>query len=243
MSIENNTDAKGKRKVIKDFLTTVLCTVLSILTMFAITKIIGYRQMSEMTMFDYVNGITIGSIGAELATSNEKDFIVPLTATVIFGIVTVLLAVATSKSRRLRSAVNGVPLVLLKGSHMYRENFKAAHMDVDEFLMQCRNQGYFELSQIECAILETNGSLSILPRSANRPLTPQDMNMAMNTAAVGSSVIIDGRVESAALKKAGLEEKWLKKNLAKLGFSSEKDVFYAYVSDGELYAYNDKPDK
>ena len=69
------------------------------------------------------------------------------------------------------------------------------------------------------------------------------MNMAINTAAVGSSVIIDGRIESESLKKAGLEEKWLKKRLAKLGFSSEKDVFYAYVSDGELYAYNDKPDK
>ena len=229
--------------MVKEFLTTALCTVLSILTMFAITKTVGYRQMSEMTMFDYVNGITIGSIGAELATSTEKDFIVPLTAAVIFGIVTVLLAVVTSKSRRLRAAVNGVPIVLLKGSHMYRENFKSAHMDVDEFLMQCRNQGYFELSQIECAILETNGSLSILPKSANRPLTPQDMNMAMNTAAVGSSVIIDGRIESESLKKAGLEEKWLKKRLAKFGFSSEKDVFYAYVSDGELYAYNDKSDK
>lgn len=236
-------DAEGMKTVAKDFLTTVLCTVLSILTMFAITKIIGYRQMSEMTMFDYVNGITIGSIGAELATSTEKDFIVPLTATVIFGVVTVLLAAATSKSRRFRSAVNGVPLVLLKGCHMYRDNFRAAHMDIDEFLMQCRNQGYFELSQIECAILETNGSLSILPGAAYRPLTPQDMNMAVNGSAAGSSVIMDGRVESEALKKAGYEKSWLEKNLAKLGFSSEKEVFYAYVSDGKLYAYNDKPKK
>ena len=223
-----------------EILTTVLCTVLSILAMFAVTRIIGYRQMSEMTMFDYINGTTIGSIGAELATSSADDFIHPFLATVIYGAVTVLLAVITSKSRKVRAAVNGTPLVLLKGSAMYRKNFKAARMDIDEFLMQCRNQGYFDLSQIECAVLETNGSLSILPKAANRPLTPQDAGIPVSSAAAGRAVICDGCVSESALKCEGLDRRWLDKSLAALGFSNEKEIFCACISDGRLIAYPDR---
>ncbi len=220
-------------------LETLLCTLLSVLAMFAITRIIGYRQMSEMTLFDYVNGITVGSIGAELATAKADEFLPPLLAMIIFGGVTVLLAVATSKSRRARGYINGTPLVLLKNGKIYRKNFSISHIDLDEFLMQCRNQGYFDLDEIECAVMETNGSLSILPKSAYRPATPQDLNISVATAVLPQPVILDGKVDIDALHRQGLNEIWLNKNLDSLGFSSPDKVFFAYASDGTLYAFPD----
>lgn len=220
-----------------NLLTTLLCTILSVLSMFAITKIIGYRQMSEMTLFDYVNGITVGSIGAELATAKADEFLNPLLAMIIFGAATVFLALLTSKSRRVRGYINGTPLVLLKNGKMYRKNFARVHIDIDEFLMQCRNQGFFDLSQIECVIMETNGSLSILPKSAYRPATPQDMNLSVAAASLPEPVILDGETDTDALHRQGLDEIWLQKNLNALGFSSSEDVFFAYAADGVLYAF------
>lgn len=216
---------------------TLLCTILSVLAMFAITKIIGYRQMSEMTLFDYVNGITVGSIAAELATSAHDNFLLPLVAMIIYGAIAVLLAVSTSKSRRLRGYVNGTPLVLFKNGKMYRKNFSRARIDIDEFLMQCRNQGYFELTQVECILIEANGSLSILPKAAYRPATPQDMNMCVPGASLPEPVILDGKVDADALHRQGLDKAWLDKNLATQGFSSPENVFFAYAEDGSLYAF------
>lgn len=218
---------------------TLLCTILSVLAMFAITKIIGYRQMSEMTLFDYVNGITVGSIGAELATASTDEFIYPLLAMIIFGGVAVLLAVVTSKSRRVRGYVNGTPLVLFKNGKMYRKNFSRARVDIDEFLMQCRNQGYFDLAQVECIIMEVNGSLSILPKAAYRPATPQDMNMCVAEASLPEPVILDGKADADALRRQGLDKTWLDKSLAAQGFSSPQNVFFAYAEDGTLHAFPD----
>lgn len=219
--------------------TTLLCTLLSVLAMFAITKIIGYRQMSEMTLFDYVNGITVGSIGAELATAKADEFLYPLIAMAIFGAATVFLAIVTSKSRRARGYINGTPLVLLKNGKMYRRNFARVHIDLDEFLMQCRNQGYFDLSEVECVVMETNGSLSILPKSACRPATPKDLNLCVSSAELPEPVILDGCVDADALRRSGLDRIWLDKSLSSLGFSAPEDVFFAYASDGNLYAFPD----
>lgn len=218
---------------------TLLCTLLSVLAMFAVTKIIGYRQMSEMTLFDYVNGITVGSIAAELATSSADEFIYPLLAMIIFGAAAVFLAIWTSKSRKARGYINGTPLVLYRNGKMCRQNFTKAKLDIDEFLMQCRNQGFFDLSQVECVIIEVNGSLSILPKSAYRPATPNDMNLCVAEASLPETVILDGKVDADALRRSGLNEVWLKKNLDAQGFKSPEKVFFAYAADGVLYAFPD----
>lgn len=199
----------------------------SILAIFILTKLMGYRQMSQMSMFDYIIGITIGSIAAEMATSLEKNFIQPLTAMIVYAVAALTLAFITSKSIKARRVIEGEPLVLLSHGELYRCNLKKAKMDVAEFLVQCRVNGYFDVSKLECAILEGNGKISFLPKVEDRPLTPSDMQITPAQDYMVANVILDGKVMEENLRHMGKDEKWLHGQITALGAKQEEDVLLA----------------
>lgn len=209
------------------FLTTLCAWVV----MFLLTKLMGNQQLSELTMFDYITGITIGSIAAELATDLEQP-IQPLSAMIFFGILAILSAVFSLKSPRIRRLLKGHTLVLMDGGVLYRGSLRRAKLDVNDFLMMCRVAGYFDLSQIQTALFEYNGSLSILPKSADRPATPADLGQNPSPAPVFYNLIADGRVCEDALRRCGKDRTWLQKQLQAQNISSESDVFLA-VYDGQ----------
>lgn len=205
----------------------VLLSLFSILVLFTLTKLIGYRQMSEMSMFDYISGITIGSIAAEMATSLENNFLEPLIAMIVYGLVTTLLAFVTSKNMKLRRMISGSPFILLNNDQLYEENFKKGHIDLSEFLVQCRINGYFDLSQIQTAILEENGKISFLPKAAQRPLTPQDMNLDLSEETLLPTYIMDGHILQENLHHSGKDETWLFNQLKAHGCNKPSEVFLA----------------
>lgn len=195
------------------YLQVVLTTILSVVVLFAITRLIGYRQLSELSLFDYINGITIGSIAAELATCERGEVIQILIAMVVYGIFSILVAMLTDKSIAMRRLIVGNPTVLMKNGRLYYEGFKKSHLDVNEFLMKCRNNGYFDITQIDTAILEPNGRVSFLPVSENRPATPKDLKIAVTQDQLVANVIIDGKVIEKSLKLIGKDGSWLKSQL------------------------------
>lgn len=199
----------------------------SILAIFILTKLMGYRQMSQMSMFDYIIGITIGSIAAEMATSLEEDFMQPLTAMIVYAIAALTLAFLTSKSIKARRLIEGEPLVLLNHGELYRCNLKKAKMDVTEFLEQCRVNGYFDVSKLECAILEGNGKISFLPKVEDRPLTPSDVQITPEQDYMVANVILDGKVMEENLRHMGKDEKWLHGQITALGAKQKEDVLLA----------------
>lgn len=205
-------------------LKVVLTSVLSAAALFIIAKIIGHKQMSQLDFFDYITGITIGSIAAELATELEKP-LYPLTAMAVYGAVTFLLAVTTSKFPRTRKFINGTPTIIMNNGKIYRKNMKKAKIDLSEFLVMCRQEGYFNLADIQTAIFEYNGRLTVLPTSTKRPLNPEDMNLTPPSEYISTEVIMDGRTLEGNLKRMGLDEKWLKKQIKEQGFKSEKEIF------------------
>ena len=149
---------------------TSLTTLLSIAVLFLLAKLMGNKQVSQMTMFDYVVGITIGSSAAELATELENPA-KPLIAMLLYGVADVLISLLTSKSLKARAVITGKPLVLLENGVIDRENLKKARLDLSEFLTYCRIGGWFDLSQLQTAVLEHNGVVSFLPKEAYRPET------------------------------------------------------------------------
>lgn len=199
----------------------------SILAIFILTKMMGYRQMSQMSMFDYIIGITIGSIAAEMSTSLEDSFAQPLTAMIVYALVAIILAWLTSKSIKVRRVVEGEPLVLLSHGELYRRNLKKAKMDVTEFLAQCRVNGYFDVSKLECAILEENGKISFLPKADDRPLTPADMQLSPEQDYLVANVILDGNIMRENLKNMGKNEKWLHSQITAQGAKQVEDVLLA----------------
>ena len=199
----------------------------SLLTIFILTKLMGYRQMSQMSMFDYINGITIGSIAAEMATSLEDDFTRPLTAMIVYGVSTFLISVLSNKFVKVRRIIEGKPLILLNNGELYRKNLRKAKIDVSEFLEQCREQGYFDVSKLETAIFEGNGRISFLPKATDRALTPSDVNLAATQDFMVANVILDGRIMSENLKNTGNDEKWLISQIKGQGAKRVEDVLLA----------------
>lgn len=199
----------------------------SIVTIFILTKLMGYRQMSQMSMFDYINGITIGSIAAEMATSLEENFVQPLVAMIVFAMVDILLSWLTSRSIKVRRVVEGKPLILLDHGELYRKNLKRAKIDVTEFLVQCRVNGYFDISKLETAILEGNGKISFLPKVTDRPVTPSDMELSPQQDYMAANVILDGKVMDQNLKHTGKDEKWLLNQIKGQGAKAVEDVLLA----------------
>lgn len=178
-------------------------------------------------MFDYVNGITIGSIAAEMATSLDENFTQPLTAMIVYALVTLLLSWGSSRSIRVRRMIEGTPLVLMSHGELYRENMKKAKIDINEFLVQCRVNGYFDVSKLETAILEGDGKISFLPKVSDRPLTPADMNLTPQQDYMVANVIIDGKLMKENLRHTGKDEKWLRHQIRGLGADRIEDVLLA----------------
>lgn len=209
------------------YLKVVLTTILSVVLLFAITRLIGYRQLSELSLFDYINGITIGSIAAELATCEQGETLQISIAMAIYGIFSILVAFLTDKSTKLRKLFVGNPTLLMKNGRLYYEGFRKSRLDVNEFLMKCRNNGYFDITQIDTAILEPNGRVSFLPVSQNRPVTPKDMKLSVTQDALVANVIIDGKVIDKSLDAIGKDRKWLKDRLKNRNYSDYQQILLA----------------
>lgn len=209
------------------YLKVVLTTILSVVLLFVITRLIGYRQLSELSLFDYINGITIGSIAAELATCEQGETLQISIAMVIYGIFSILVAFLTDKSTKLRKLFVGNPTLLMKNGRLYYEGFRKSRLDVNEFLMKCRNNGYFDITQIDTAILEPNGRVSFLPVSQNRPVTPRDMKLNVTQDALVANVIIDGKVIDKSLDAIGKDRKWLKDRLKNRNYSDYQQILLA----------------
>ena len=160
--------------VLKSIGLVSLTTLLSLVVLFLLTKLMGAKQVSQMTMFDYVEGITIGSVAAELATNLDAP-LNSLTALVLYGLAAVGISLWTSHSLTARRVLTGKPLVLLEDGVLYRDNLKKAKLDINEFLTFCRIAGWFDLNQLQTAILEHNGVVSFLPKETDRPATPSDL--------------------------------------------------------------------
>ena len=161
-----------------EFLTVILASLFSAAVLFIIAKIIGHKQVAQLEFFDYITGITIGSIAAELATTLDKPWWKPTVSMIVFGIITVVLSVLTKKFPRSRKFINGTPTIILNDDKLFRKNMKKAKLELSEFLLLCRQEGYFNLDDIQTAVYEYNGKLSILPVSTKRPLNPEDIALS-----------------------------------------------------------------
>ncbi len=209
-----------------------LTSVGSIIVLFVLTKLMGKRQMSQLSMFDYINSITIGSIAAEMATALEQDYRMPLLAMTIYAVVATSVSILDSKSITARRILTGKPIVIFNNGKIYKKNLKKSRLDLSEFLSECRISGYFDLSQLETAIFEPNGKLSFIPKSENRAVSPSDLSLNPSQQKMLGNVVIDGKIMQENLKCFGKDEVWLYKALKDMGVKNVSDIFLATCDTG-----------
>ena len=208
-----------------ELLKVILASVVSAVILFIITKIIGHKQVAQLDFFDYITGITIGSIAAELATTLEEPLWKPVVSMVVYGIIAVTLSFLTAKFPKTRKYINGTPTIIMDNGKLYRKNMKKAKLELSEFMLMCRQEGYFNLSDIQTAVFECNGKLTILPVSTKRPANPEDMGIFPEPEYINTEVIMDGRILEENLRRMGLDEKWLQNQLEEQGFHNYEEVF------------------
>ena len=207
-----------------EFIKVILTSILSVVSLFVIAKIMGHKQIAQLDFFDYITGITIGSIAAELATELEAPW-KPLVAMIIYGLVALGLTILAHKFPKTRKYVNGTPTIVMDNGKLYRENMKKAKLELSEFMVLCRQEGYFNINDIETAVFEYNGRITILPKSEKRPLTPEDMNITPEKAEICTEIIMDGRILHENLKRLGLDLTWLDKQLKKQKYDNAKEIY------------------
>ncbi len=227
-----------------DVLKLVLTSLSSVIALFLLTRLIGRRQMSQLSLFDYVVGITIGSIAAEMATDLEGDVWPSFLAMVVYTAVTIGISYLNNKSKKLRCFFLGKPLILYDSGTLYYQNLKKAKMDLSEFLIACRNSGYFDLSELSMAVIEANGRVSFLPLEQKRPVRPDDMQLKPAQKRAPVPVIMDGVVMEQSLKSTGNNLDWLAKQMKMQGFTQAEDILLALAdADNQLMIYEKNEDK
>ena len=224
------------------FVEVIVHSLISILVLFILAKWIGGRQISEMSIFDYINGITIGSIAAEAAMTDET-MLRPIFAMIIYGAATVFLSWIADKSMTIRRFISGKPYVLYSNGTFEYENMKKNKIDLFEVLAACRLAGYFDLSQIQTVILENNGKMSILPKSEHRPVTPEDINIKPETAYLFANVILEGKIMYDNLKNMGRNENWLRKQMQIHNIKNETEVFLGISDENDNCYFFKKEEK
>lgn len=207
----------------------------SITELFILCKLMGYRQLSQLSMFDYISSITIGNIAAEMATAIEEDFYPPMIAMVVYGFTAILLSYLSSKSVTLRRWISGKSIVLMDNGILYEENLKKSKIDLNELLSQCRINGYFDLNELQTILLEQNGHISFLPKSDAKPVTPKDLELSPAQEHLTANLIIDGKVLTKNLKASGKDERWLIRELHNHGIHQVSDVFLATLDLNQTF--------
>jgi uncharacterized membrane protein YcaP (DUF421 family) len=209
-----------------EVLDVIIRSLLSLVTLFLVAKMLGKRQVSQLTLFDYVVGISIGNFAAEMTINLESQEINGVVAVLIFGIVAYIIDILAIKSIKLRKYFMGTPTIVIQHGQIIKKNLRKVKFDLNDLLEECREKGYFDMSEIEYAIMEPNGKISILPKPEYKPVTIKDLNLKNEKQGLCANLVIDGKIMKNCLRNINKTEEWLRQQLKVKGYKVE-DVFLA----------------
>lgn len=229
-----------------DFLNICFRTILVLIILFFITKMMGKKQISELNFFDYVVGITIGSIAADISLDIEKNMIAGIAALFIYGFISYIISFVSIKSILARRFFIGVPTVLVEKGKIIESGLKKSKIDVNDLLMEARENGYFNLDEIDYALMEVNGNISFLPKEKEKPVTKRDMKIKCSNEGLTVNAIIDSKFMVNNMKAINKDKEWLDHELKVNGYDNYDNILLATIDNNykvTIYEKNVKPDK
>lgn len=222
-----------------DIVEVIIRCIVAMTTLFFMTKLLGKKQISELSLFDYVVGISIGNFASEMAINLEASFLNSLVSIIVFGLIAYFISILTLKSLKLRKFFIGVPTILIERGTFIYKNMKKSMIDVNDLLSQARENGYFDISEIEYAILEANGKISFLTKGEYKNVTIKDMNLKAKKEGLCANVIIDGNIMIDNLNNIQKDEEWLIHELEIKG-KEVKDILLGIVDNNEKLILYDR---
>ena len=220
-----------------DFWEMIIRTTVSFIILLILARIMGKKQISQLTFFHYVTGITIGSIAAEISVNADTPFFNGSIALIWWAVLTVIVNLLTIKSIKARKLLDDKPTILILKGKISEQGMKKARFTLNDLTMMLREQGVFSIMDVNYAILETNGELSILKKASQEPATRQDVKApGTEPKYIPTEIISDGNLIKENLTELKLTEEWVYSQLKKKGIGTIEQVYYAEIQgDGTLH--------
>lgn len=222
-----------------DFFNIIILGMVSFIVLFILSKIMGYRAISELSFFDYVVGITIGSIAAEMSTNIDMEWWKGVTAMAVYAILDLVFSFLSQKSSAARQIITGNPIILIYKGKIYKKNLRKARIELNDLLTSARMAGYFNIADIDYAIMETTGKISFMPVPLKRPLNPKDFNFAPQSEGLTVNVIMDGKIMEDDLADAKIDKNDLIRRV-KQQDKEVKNVFLGVMDSNGVLTLFDK---
>ncbi len=220
----------------QEILYSAIRAVFGYILFMVVARIMGQKTISQMTFFTFVVAITLGSVTANLALGSNPTPYSSATIIVVFTMLTLLTEYIHIKSMKGRKILNSEPVVIIDSGQIVNKNMERVRLTLNELAALLREKNVFSMADVEFAVLEADGKLSVLPKAQRMPLTPSDMNIQSTYKGLTKDLILDGNIMEENLTGAGKDEKWLLAELAKQGIKDVKSVFYAGLdSSNSLY--------
>lgn len=214
-----------------NYLEIAVRTLVAVVFLFLLTKLLGKRQVTQLSVFEYITGITIGSIAAYVSTDLDSEWYLGMLSLAVWVAVSLGIEFVQLKSRTVRGWVDGKSTVLVKQGEILEDNLKKERLTLDEFLQQLRTKNVFKAADVEFAVMEPNGQINIFLKKENQPLTLKHLGINVPSERETTTVIMSGKILDEQLASTGKNREWLQGELAKLGVATP-DVFLAQVDAG-----------
>ncbi|MFS0574691.1 DUF421 domain-containing protein [Sporosarcina sp. 179-K 3D1 HS] len=220
-----------------DFWEMIIRTTMTFIVLLILARFMGKKQISQLTFFHYVTGITIGSIAADIAGESKMPFLDGLVAMVWWAVLTILTNYLAFKSKKARAFLDDKPTIIIREGKLMKKSMEKTRLHLNDLSMMLREQSIFSIKDVHYAILETNGQLSVMKKSDQEPATKKDVKApAPPPKFIPTEIISDYKLIPENLEELNLTEEWLKEELIKQGIGHISQVFYAEVqSDGTLH--------
>ncbi|WP_211745246.1 DUF421 domain-containing protein [Paenibacillus sp. Marseille-Q4541] len=217
-----------------NWIEVALRTLSAVTVLFIITKILGKRQISQLSLFEYITGITLGNLVGYISLDLDSTWYLGFVALTVWVLVSVGAEFFTMKSKRFRDIVDGKSTVLMENGALLADNLRKEKLTIDEFLEQLRKKDVYRVADVEFAIMEQSGEINVMLKKEHQPLTADALGYRLTKEEEPKTVIIDGHIMPETLREAGYNEGWLHKQLRNLHLPL-KHVFIGQVdSKGEL---------
>jgi uncharacterized membrane protein YcaP (DUF421 family) len=215
-----------------DELMIVWRTLLAVVVLFIMTKLLGKRQVSQLSLFEYITGITIGSLAAYISLDIDTKWYLGIIALAVWVAVSLGIEFLQLKSKKGRDFIDGKATTLIRDGKILEDNLKKERLTTDELLEKLRKNRAFKVADVEFAIMEPSGDINVLLKKEHMPLTPSHLGIKVAPEQVPQVVIMDGKIMDEALAEIGLTREWLNTELDKQGLT------LANVLLGQVDAYN-----
>lgn len=212
-------------------------TAASFVVLLVLTRLLGKKQVGHLTFFNYATGITFGSTTAEVIVNRHITMLQGFASLALWAFMAYLVALIGLRSGKARAVLDGQPTILVKQGRILERALGAQHLNMDDLSMLLRAKDVFSLDEVETAILEPNGELSVLLKEAYLPATKKDMKITPGPSLfIPMELIVDGKAIEHNLKELGVSRTWLAQQLKKQGVPAIENAFYAELQpDGTLY--------